>query len=96
MDDVKDYDLDCSIHPERYFNKHIQTIITFLTAIPSLFFVLVCFRPLPRGLLKYDDVVVAINLVLAAMILYAVILGVWFNPSVGITFGIQVNILCNL
>lgn len=63
MDDVKDYDLDCSIHPE---------------------------RPLPRGLLKYDDVVVAINLVLAAMILYAVILGVWFSPSVGITFGIQV------
>lgn len=47
-------------------------------------------RPLPRGLLKYDDVVVAIKLVLAAMTLYAVIMGIFFSPAVGVTFGIQV------
>ena len=49
------------------------------------------FRPLPRGLIKYDEVITVINMVLAAMSLYAGMLAWRFTLSVGLTFGLQVN-----
>ena len=50
-------------------------------------------RPLPRGLIKYREVVIVIYITLFAMAAYAVMLGLRFNWTVAILFGIQVRIM---
>ena len=64
MDDVKDYDLDVKIHPE---------------------------RPLPRGLLAYDEVVLVIKLTLAGLLGYACLMGARFGANVGWFFAFLVS-----
>lgn len=55
--------------------------------------VILWYRPLPRGLIKYGEVVRVIYLTLVAMAAYAVVLGLRFNWSVAILFGTQVRIM---
>ncbi|KJE89029.1 hypothetical protein CAOG_00588 [Capsaspora owczarzaki ATCC 30864] len=63
MDDVKDYDKDVKVHPD---------------------------RPLPRGLILYDELVNAIRLEIALLCVYAVVLWFVFSPLAGATFGLQI------
>lgn len=63
MDDVKDFEKDKVVHPE---------------------------RPLPRGLIRFDEVVTAIHLTLCFMVLYGFLLGLRFNWSVAILFALQI------
>ena len=64
MDDVKDYDLDVKIHPE---------------------------RPLPRGLIAYDEVVLVIKLMLGGLLGYAWLMGMRFGANVGWFFAFLVS-----
>ena len=48
-------------------------------------------RPLPRGLLRYEEVVHVIHFTLATMFLYAGLLGWRFNWEVGLMYSIQVR-----
>ena len=47
-------------------------------------------RPLPRGLIKYSEVVTVIQLVLGSMTMYACVMAWKFSLATGITFGVQV------
>ena len=48
-------------------------------------------RPLPRGLIKYEEAVKVINITLLLMIIYAFVLGLRYDWSVAVMFGIQVS-----
>jgi len=82
MDDVKDFEKDKIVHPERYFLNKRHHI---------LYIPLLNIRPLPRGLIKYEEVVKVINFTLFFMIIYACILGLRFNWTVAIFFATQVS-----
>ena len=63
MDDVKDYELDEVVHPE---------------------------RPLPPGLMRYEDVCITIRVVLASLMLLAGLMAQRFNFYLATTFAAQV------
>ena len=48
-------------------------------------------RPLPRGLIRFDEVVMAIHLTLCFLVLYGFLLGLRFNWTVAILFALQVS-----
>ena len=64
MNDVKDYELDVKIHPE---------------------------RPLPRGLIAYDEVVLVIQMMLGCLLGYALMMGMRFGAEVGWFFAFVVS-----
>ena len=53
---------------------------------PNFFF----HRPLPRGLLRFEEAKTAVNLTQVGLIAYGVLLGVRFSWSVGLLFILQV------
>ncbi|XP_064382251.1 uncharacterized protein LOC135331124 [Halichondria panicea] len=55
MDDVKDFEKDKIVHPD---------------------------RPLPRGLLRYDEMCTVINITIVAMLAYSIVMGLRFNWTV--------------
>ena len=64
MDDVKDYDKDVIVHPD---------------------------RPLPRGLIAYDEVALVVKITLAILIGYSVLMAVRYGPQVGGFFAFVVS-----
>ena len=50
-----------------------------------------CCRPLPRGLLRFEEVKTAVNLTQLGLIVYGVLLAVRFSWSVGLLFILQVQ-----
>ena len=58
---------------------------------PSVCKHVACIRPLPRGLIKYDEVVSAIRYVIVGLFGYTIILGIRFNLLVAFFFLCQVR-----
>ena len=81
MDDVKDYEKDKVVHPDRHVLYYLQhaTCNTLLR------------RPLPRGLIKFEEVTNFINIAMASTVVYGVLLGLRFGSSVGISYEVQVT-----
>ena len=69
------------------------SFITFvcLSVCLSVYIVHVHFRPLPRGLVQYDEVVSVINYSLGAMFVYAGLLALRFSWTIGVMYAIQVG-----
>ena len=83
MDDVKDYDKDKIVHPLRC--EIVPPTFTCWSLSPHPI------RPLPRGLIRVSEVIQVIHGTLLAMLLYAAILALRFNPAVGFLFTVQVS-----
>jgi 4-hydroxybenzoate polyprenyltransferase len=63
MDDVKDYEKDKVVHPD---------------------------RPLPRGLIKFEEVSLFLNIAMLSTVVYGVLLGLRFGTSVAVSYELQV------
>lgn len=86
MDDIKDYEKDKIVHPDRYEYYSYQH---WCRNCPLT-------RPLPRGLIRYEEVLQAINYTLIFLVVYAVLLGLRYNWTVGALFGVEVSTQCGV